>query len=286
MRLTIHHQTVYEYPRSVTNSVNEVWLRPLSDERQSCLSFRLTTTPYSEPRPYTDYYGNTVYHFDIPEPHNRLEIVADAEVMTQEPDVESILKSDTTPYGPLPPSEADRWLDFLSHTPLTTPGDGVRAFVAALGRSHATVGELALDISNRVYGALRYEPGITGVHTTSEDALRLQVGVCQDYTHLYLSISRSLGIPARYVSGYLSTGAGPDQTQASHAWPEVLLPTAGWIGLDPTNGRVVDGRYVRVAIGRDYVDVPPVRGAYSGIAGGGFDVSVYVLSEQQQQQQQ
>src|SRR6266702_8778767 len=98
MRLNIQHSTVYLYPRAVVNSVNEVWLRPVSDERQRCLNFSLSTVPGSQPRPYTDYFGNTVYHFDVAEPHTRLEIIADAEVDTLPHDRGAALDDDNSPY--------------------------------------------------------------------------------------------------------------------------------------------------------------------------------------------
>jgi transglutaminase-like putative cysteine protease len=281
MYLKIHHKTVFNYPRPVVNSVNEVWLRPLSDERQHCLSFALTTDPGSQPRPYTDYFGNTVYHFDVAEPHERLQILADAEVETHDGDAAVALASDRTPYAPLPQHEQDRWLDWLSETPLTVPGPAVRRLARDLMGHGGSVAALAQAIAARVQDALGYETGITGVNTTAEDALNLGVGVCQDYSHVFLSLCRLMGMPARYVSGYLSTEADGDQRQHSHAWPEVLLPVAGWIAFDPTNRRLVDGRYVRIAVGRDYSDVPPVRGAYSGPSGNGLDVSVYVMSDQQ-----
>ena len=111
--------------------------------------------------------------------------------------------------------------------------------------------------------------------------MRLGEGVCQDYTHIFIAACRSLGVPARYVSGYLCSDGEAGQVQASHAWPEVLLPATGWIGMDVTNNCIVDERYVRVAIGRDYSDIPPIRGAFSGSAGSGPDVAVTVLTQQQ-----
>ncbi len=281
MHLTIHHETVYNYPRAVVNSVNEVWLRPSSDEGQRCLSFRLSTIPASQPRPYTDYFGNTVYHFDVSAPHSRLEILAEAEVETRDGDASMALGADSSPYLPLGQEQQDRWLDWLSETPLTAPGSVVRWLAEKLRRQNHTVSALVQAVAREVEDSLRYESGVTGVNTAAEDALNLGVGVCQDYTHIFLALCRLLGLPARYVSGYLSTGVGEDQRQQSHAWPEVLLPQAGWVGFDPTNRRLADGRYVRVAVGRDYSDVPPVRGAYSGPSGHGLQVAVYVLSDQQ-----
>ncbi|MGI8553051.1 MAG: transglutaminase family protein, partial [Dehalococcoidia bacterium] len=257
-------------------------LRPLTDEHQSCLSFSLTTVPHSEPRPYTDYYGNTVYHFDIPESHARLEIVADADVMTQERDLAQALAADDSPRRPLSQADRDRWLDFLSETPLTAAGNAVRLFSRSIGEGQETWSGLARAIAERIHAALQFRGGVTDVTTTADDALGHGVGVCQDFTHLFLAVSRLHELPARYVSGYLSTGAGAEEIQASHAWAEVLLPRAGWIGFDAANGRLADSRYVRIAIGRDYADVPPVRGAFSGSSGAGVDVAVFVVSDQQQ----
>jgi transglutaminase-like putative cysteine protease len=283
MRLSIHHSTVYQYPHAVVNSVNEVWLRPVSDERQTCLSFSLTTMPASNPRPYTDYFGNTVYHFDVPEQHARLEIIADAEVETVPIDRDALLAGDDAPFEPLSPDEQDLWLDYLVETPLTAAGPAVRRLAIEVSRGQDTTAGVLRALAARVAGALRYEPGTTGVETPAEEALRQGAGVCQDYTHLFLSSCRRLGIPARYVSGYLCTTNGDGERQQSHAWPEALLPRAGWVEFDPTNRRMVDEQYVRVAIGRDYGDVPPVRGAYSGPSADGLDVSVYVVNDQQQQ---
>lgn len=281
MRLKIHHVTAYDYPVPVTNSVNEVWLRPLTDDRQVCLAFSLTTTPRSQPRPYTDYYGNTVYHFDIPEPHARLAIVADADVMTDDRDVAALLAGDGSAHRPLSPADHDRWLDFLSETPLTTAGPAIRGFMRGFRAREATVAGLVQEVADRVHDALAYTGGVTDVSTPAEDALDLGAGVCQDFAHLFLAVARGLGVPARYVSGYLSTGASADEPLATHAWAEVLLPAAGWVGLDIANGRPVDGGYAKIAIGRDYSDVPPVRGAYSGPRGSGPDVAVSVVNDQQ-----
>jgi transglutaminase-like putative cysteine protease len=281
MRLTIHHETTYDYPRAVVNSVNEAWLRPLTDEKQSCLSFRLTTRPSSDPRPYTDYFGNTVYHFDVQNPHTQLAIIADADVLTLPFDAQAALAADSSPFRPLSSGDSDQWLDFLLQTPLTTSGPLVQAITNKTSGEHETVSALILDLAESVHQGLRYEQGGTDVGTDAEAALRLGAGVCQDYTHVFIAACRKLGVPSRYVSGYLCSDGEGGQAQASHAWPEVLLPATGWVGVDVTNACLVDERYVRIAVGRDYSDIPPVRGAYSGSAGAGPDVAVTVLAQQQ-----
>jgi len=147
---------------------------------------------------------------------------------------------------------------------------------------HETVSGLVREVADRVHAALAYRSGMTDVGTAAEEALDLGTGVCQDFAHLYLAVIRQLGVPARYVSGYLSAGQATDEPLATHAWAEVLLPAAGWVGLDIANGRPVDARYAKIAIGRDYADVPPVRGAYSGPRGANLDVAVTVINDQQQ----
>ncbi|HTE86325.1 MAG TPA: transglutaminase family protein [Dehalococcoidia bacterium] len=279
MRLTIHHETVYEYQRPVANSINEAWMRPLTDERQSCLSFRLTTAPASRPQPYADYFGNTVYNFDIHEPHARLEVVADAEVLTEALDYAAALSADASPYDPHAVSD-DRLLDFLAPTPLTPAGSLVRDLAGAVAIDGEPLSHLVSALATVVHRRLAYQIGSTTVMTTAEEALDQGLGVCQDYTHVFLAACRLVGVPARYVSGYLSDGAASGQGQASHAWPEAFLPGAGWIGFDVTNDCFPDERYVRVAIGRDYADVPPLRGAFSGGAGSVPSVAVSVLGDQ------
>jgi transglutaminase-like putative cysteine protease len=281
MRLIVHHETVYDYPEPVMNSVNEAWLRPLTDERQSCLNFRLNTSPASDPRPYTDYFGNTVYHFDVHEPHSRLRVTADAEVLTEPFDVSAALNMDTSPLESLSVEAGERWLDFLAQTPLTYAGAEVILFARDVAAGQTTVSAFLRSLLAAVHQRVDYHPGATHVGTCAEDALALGSGVCQDHAHVLLAVCRVAGVPARYISGYLHDDGGAPEAQASHAWAEALLPATGWVGLDPANNCFADERYVRVAIGRDYSDVPPVRGAYAGSSGAGPGVSVSVQNVQQ-----
>jgi transglutaminase-like putative cysteine protease len=129
-----------------------------------------------------------------------------------------------------------------------------------------------------IYAEFTYEPGITNSETHLETAFKLRKGVCQDFAHIMIGMCRTLGIPARYASGYIFTG-GTDSLvgdQASHAWCEIYLPEAGWIGFDPTNAVLADNRYIKIAVGRDYEDVAPVRGAFKGVANCEMDVEVVV----------
>ena len=143
---------------------------------------------------------------------------------------------------------------------------------------YAAVYDKAIALMNWVYGEFRYETGVTNVTTHLEEAFAMRCGVCQDFSHVMLGLCRSIGIPARYASGYLYNG--PRDTlvgaQASHAWTEVYLPAAGWIGFDTTNNTLADERYVKIAVGRDYEDVAPVRGNYHGTGTCRMEVQVEV----------
>jgi transglutaminase-like putative cysteine protease len=147
-----------------------------------------------------------------------------------------------------------------------------------LGVGHTDVWQIALSIMRHLGSEFRYLPAVTHVHTTMEEALRLRQGVCQDFAHVMIGLCRALKIPARYISGYLYNGpAGQLKgTQATHAWVEVYLPGVGWRGMDPTNQQPVNQRYVKVAIGRDYADVSPLRGTYRGTATRKLSVEVLV----------
>jgi transglutaminase-like putative cysteine protease len=274
MRLNVRLETVHEFPQLVTNSVNEAWLRPLTDERQSCLAFRLTTTPPSDPRPYTDYFGNTVYHFDVHAPHDRLAIVAAAEVQIEPWDVEAALLADSSPMQPLSAEAGERWLDFLTPTSLTCADAEVRRLVSEVGQERATLSSFLLKLLAGVHeqaGLLDAGPGSA--------TPALGPGPARDGLHCFLAACRLVGVPARYTAGYLCDERAGTRT---HAWAEALLPSAGWVGLDPAIGRPVGDQHVRIAVGRDYEDVPPIRSASTAAAASG---AMPVAAQEAQQQQ-
>jgi transglutaminase-like putative cysteine protease len=288
VELNVHHVTTFEYGGWVRDSVNEVRLCPRTDALQTTFDFRLTTDPPSDPRSFQDCYGNILHAFDIPEPHTRLTIIASSSVSTRPPRVPAGL-SLFDGYAPLRLEDADDLIDFLQPT---ARADFARNIVE-LARSvrdagpSELLGPLVARLCRTLHDRLDYQPGITDVGTVAGDALAAGRGVCQDYTHIMLAALRVLGIPARYTSGYFHPDGTPGEVgeQASHAWVEVWFPTRGWTGVDPTNDRVVDDSYIRVAYGRDYGDVSPVRGSYRGAETSTMDVGVRVTAGWQQQQQ-
>jgi transglutaminase-like putative cysteine protease len=284
-RCRVLHSTEFIYDGPVYESYNELRLRPMDDDSQSCLSFRLVTTPASQGSSYRDAYGNWVHHFNILADHRRLTIAAESLVLVHEaaaPRPGSLDLSRVDAMRDELLEEHFDWLaasDYVPHLPELL----VIAQAAELA-SDGTVAGFAQAASDFIHQNFTYMKGATHVHSSARDSLALRAGVCQDFAHVLLGVLRIRGLPARYVSGYLVTGStAPDAKQeeiiggqASHAWTEVMLPEQGWVGLDPTLGKPIELRHVRVAYGRDYGDVPPVRGVYKGRAGQSLSVDVRI----------
>jgi transglutaminase-like putative cysteine protease len=253
MKLRITHTTAFAYDAVVSECYTEVRLRPADGGGQHCLSFQFSTDPRADVRERVDRYGNEVRRFDILPPHDRLVVTARSEVLTPE----------TYADGERSLSPLSRF-DYLAPSAYAPLSETIRAFAApALGPGdpRQTVDRLA----DSIHGRLKYEKGATDVTTNAEQALAKGRGVCQDYAHLMLAACRLLGLPARYVSGYVYTPGG-DMGAASHAWADVFLEGRGWVAVDPTNDAPQAEHHVRVAVGRDYADVPPTRGVYKGSA--------------------
>jgi transglutaminase-like putative cysteine protease len=278
MKLHVVHRTRFKYATPVRDSFNEARLRPPDTGGQACHQFLLRVLPASRLSHYFDFYANYVHLFEIAEPHGELTAEATSTVTTAE--------------GPGVPPEAtpaplneidqcarlDRCYDFLrSSTYVDVDLELWRlALDVADGRTDAW--QAAQAIMRHIHHEFLYRPASTHVHTHMREVLRQKAGVCQDFAHVMVGLCRALKIPARYVSGYLYTGPAEDLkgAQASHAWVEVYLPGPGWCGLDPTNNRPVDGHYVKVAIGRDYADVSPLKGTYRGTGRREMSVDVFV----------
>jgi transglutaminase-like putative cysteine protease len=284
-RYSLFHVTDFTYDGPVSESYNEVRLRPRQDEMQTCLSFRLITDPAARPSAHLDPYRNWVHRFNVLPEHRHLRIEAESIVLVQEP---VPLPTDGISLRQLDgESEAlDEFYDLLAPTVYVPHLPAVRELLdGAEDQSGGSVSGFVRAAASLVHDRFRYEKGATHVQSSIEDVLQTGAGVCQDFAHLLLAILRMRGLPGRYVSGYLmpkstaEPGASPAEVvggQASHAWTEVYLPGEGWFGLDPTLGQPADLRHVRVAYGRDYGDVAPVRGIYKGHAGQRLSVDVRV----------
>ncbi|AUZ87164.1 transglutaminase family protein [Arthrobacter agilis] len=275
-RLLIEHRTGYDYLRRVSLSYNEARMTPLTDPQQVVLESTLKVNPSSAAvATYRDYWGTRVTSFDVHVPHEHLEVtaVSTVEVSRSErvPGEDEILSWEHLAA----PSLTDDFSDWLSQTPLSEPGEEVRKQVAAV-----TEGLNPHAAAHAVFDWLRaemdYVQGATGVQTNARDAWAERKGVCQDLAHVAIGALRSLGVPARYISGYLhprrSAGVGETVAGQSHAWVEWY--DGEWRGWDPTNSGPVSDFHVSVARGRDYRDVSPLKGILSG--GGGSTLNVRV----------
>jgi transglutaminase-like putative cysteine protease len=261
-RIATTHVSTYRYKTEVISSYNETRMSPVSSKRQTVLESQISTSPASSTFHYRDYFGTSVYSFDLHQPHDVLTITSQALVETTPPrpldynvSWDQLRRSDVR----------DTFCEYLSESQYVD----LNAETSALSERFSTLSTptaAAVEICSYLQEQLTYLPGSTSVTTTATDVLRQRSGVCQDFAHLALRLLRNLGVPARYVSGYLypleEVEIGDRHIGESHAWIEIWL--GGWYGLDPTNGAEVGERHVTVAKGRDYADVKPFHGIYHG----------------------
>lgn len=273
-RVRVVHTTGYRYESPVTQSYNEARLTPRSDRRQNLVVSRVETTPATRSFRYTDYWGTAVTAFDLNAPHTELKIVSSAVVETGD----TRPPADEASWADLRSATvADRYSEYLEWTPYVPRHRELAGIARELRKGRRPV-EAVLAVAEWVHDKLTYQPGTTGVHSSAVDAWEAREGVCQDYAHLTLAILRAIGIPSRYVSGYLhpkpNALVGETVRGESHAWIEAW--TGGWWGFDPTNDLEIGPQHIWVAMARDYADVPPLKGTYSGGAASAIEVSVDV----------
>lgn len=271
-QLRVCHVTGYRYRGEVTSSYNEARVTPLTTDRQMAMETSVSVTPPARIHRYWDYWSTLVDAFDVHEPHTELSVVSDSVVETSPPAAPATGASwDDLASGRI----CDRFAELLAPTAYVPALPGVGP-AALLGRGDPA--RAVEDAVGWVHDQLEYRKGTTDVSTTAADALRLGGGVCQDFTHLTLAVLRGMGIPARYVSGYLHPSAtgevGEAATGESHAWIEAW--TGDWWGFDPTHLGPVGRRHVAVGRGRDYGDVPPLKGVYHGAPAEDLTVSVEI----------
>jgi transglutaminase-like putative cysteine protease len=273
-RLRVVHSTGYAYKSPVTASFNEARLTPRSDSRQNVILNRVETVPATRSYRYVDYWGTAVTAFDLHAPHTELEVTSSSVVETDRGDMpkEDVSWDDLRSAGVV-----DRFDEVL--TPTTyTPGSKRLARVGQRIAKDHDPREAVTAAASWVHSELEYVPGTTGVHSSGLDAHREGKGVCQDFAHLTLILLRSMGIPGRYVSGYLHPNkkAKIDDTidGQSHAWVQAW--TGGWWNYDPTNDAAINEQYISVGVGRDYSDVSPLKGIYSGEGSTDLDVVVEI----------
>ena len=269
MQMHIRHETRYRYDRPVKYSVQSLHLTPRRDWNQRALSWTITAP--GRRLEQIDAYGNISHLLTIEEPHREIQIVVRGVVETA--DQES--RQDDGALSPLA---------YLASTQLTKPDDALRAFAQSALQAHTDPKARAQALADAVFGAVRYKSGTSDVRDSAAEAFRSGEGVCQDHAHVFITAARAVGMPARYVSGYLYTGDASDA--ASHAWADVWLGVElGWQSMDVTHKRPAVRTYCRLAVGRDYLDAAPVRGVRQGGGGEKMEANVLVAESAQQQQQ-
>lgn len=271
-RIAVRHTTGYRYAEPVRASYNEARMTPLTAGGQQTLEARLDITPAVRPLRYVDYWGAHVHAFDVHVPHTELVVTASSVVETAGVGND---RADAQWDEVRSPRLRDRYSELLAPSRYVVAEDEVTA--RALEISAALPPDAAgRQAAEWTHGQLTYERGWTGVHTTSDGARAAGKGVCQDYAHLTLATLRAMGLPARYVSGYLcpidDAVIGTSTRGESHAWVEYWA--GSWIAVDPTSMREVGDRHVVVARGRDYADVRPLSGVYHGPPAGALGVTV------------
>jgi transglutaminase-like putative cysteine protease len=275
MTYRIVHKTTYKYKQPVSFGSHIAYLTPRPRQHQTCVTHQLIVTPEpAEMRTRRDYFGNSFAIFTILERHEELKIEARSQVIAdgasakwpERPpaweDVVRLLPADVSPAG----SDAYQYVFESPRIPL---GPEFAAYAAPSFKPARPLTEALLDFTSRIHETFQFDSKATNVRTSPLEALRLKRGVCQDFAHVQVACLRSLGLAARYVSGYIRTYPPPGRPRligadASHAWVSVYCPGAGWLDVDPTNNLVPSDGHVTLAWGRDYGDISPVRGVILG----------------------
>ncbi|MFZ1179288.1 MAG: transglutaminase family protein [Mycobacterium sp.] len=273
-RMRVVHTTGYAYQSPVIASYNEARLTPRSNTRQNVILNRVETIPATRSYRYIDYWGTAVTAFDLHAPHTDLTVTSSSVVETErpEPPVTDVGWSDLQTEAVI-----DKFDELLRPTEHTPASKRVASVAKKIAKTHEPA-EAVIAAAEWVRSELDYLPGTTSVHSSGLDALNEGKGVCQDFVHLSLMVLRSMGIPAHYVSGYLhpkrNAIVGDTVDGRSHAWIQAW--TGGWWSYDATNDIEISEQYVSVGAGRDYTDVPPLKGIYSGQGATDLDVVVEV----------
>ena len=266
----IEHRTTYTYDSDVTGSYGQFHLRPRDVNWQRCVAHEISVDPQpADLFRHLDLYGNTKSYFHVVRPHTTLTITAISVVEVDRQNLDPAALA--APWEQARPAhrtdQPDAWeaTDFTFESPYVEIPPGIVEYAAKSFPPGRPIGEAATDLMRRVHDDFTYKSGATTTSTKVSELLTDMRGVCQDFSHFMVSGLRSLGLAGRYVSGYLATRPPPGKTRlvgadASHAWVGCWIPGAGWLHLDPTNNRPADESHATVAWGRDYGDVPPVKG--------------------------
>ncbi|MGJ4748196.1 transglutaminase family protein [Leptospira sp. SA-E8] len=272
---SVRHLTHYTYEKEVSHCLNLAHLCPTSNERQICREFRIEILPkpkYTEFR--TDYFGNTVYSFAVETPHNILSVTAEAKVFTSEPekkkDQTTILTSEVLQkLKTITEKEDLEAMEFVGDSSFVNRSVSYKNFLEKYLPMDRPYLESVLEYVKRFREDFKFKAGSTNIYTPLDEVLEKKEGVCQDFTHLSVAAFRSMGLPCKYVSGYIETYPPPGKpklrgSDATHAWISVYCPGQGWFDFDPTNGKAITDEYIHTSVGRDFSDVSPLKGILFG----------------------
>ncbi len=296
MKYQLTHKTWYAYSEPAPVCHNLVHLAPRATARQACSHYRLRIDPapaFLSRR--EDYFGNCVEYFSIEGPHRRLEVVAESTVevrpvatrlLEKSPPWEGVVAAARHTGDPLEPLESLTPLPWqmIFPSPRIGAAPELAAYVAPCFPAGRSIVECLLHLAARIFHDFKFDPRATTVHTPLADVLRLRGGVCQDFAHLAVAGLRTMGLPGRYVSGYLRTTPPPGKPRligadASHAWASCWCGDLGWVDFDPTNNCLVSDNHITAAWGRDYGDVCPIQGVFVGGGEHTMGVSVDVAPQ-------
>lgn len=273
----INHKTKYTYNSPARECINQIMLYPIQDKRQKIISHKISISSHPQVETFIDYFGNGIGLFSIVHPHQELMIISDVEIIASERDFPEDNETASLQWEQLASFRQQYpYIDFLQSESFGKTKEFLQ-FTNSVFDFNETPFKNALNFSTYIFEHFEYKKGITSIETSVEEIWRLKAGVCQDFAHLLLLILRSIGIPARYVSGYICPknnefrGVG-----ATHACVEAFVPNIGWIGLDPTNNCIANERHIRLAVGRNFSDCTPVKGTYKGPSDHLLEVSVSI----------
>lgn len=291
MQYTIVHTTSYDYNKPLSLCHNIGRLIPRNTEKQVCRNYKIDISPVPQVfEEYTDFFGNRVFYFSIEHEHKSLTVTVKSEIerigsTAMEMDLfdQGSWESVTAELNRLP-ADFMEVRQYIAETDMTAADAAIYEYAALSFKPGRSFFEAARDLMHRIFYDFKFVSGFTTISTPPTEVMRQRKGVCQDFAHLAIACVRSMGLPARYVSGYIETLPAPGRAKlvgadASHAWFSVFIPYSGWVDFDPTNNQVPSMQHVTVAWGRDYADIAPLKGVIIGNGTHNLNVNVDVRSE-------
>jgi transglutaminase-like putative cysteine protease len=278
-RYQLKHITRYLYPSPVRESTNQIMLYPIEDARQDVKRHEIAISHQPAIEIFSDYFGNRTGIFSIPQPLSELQIQSTADVVVHESPLPADDQAASRQWSELRAfGSLASYIDFLWQEK-SDRLDELAAITKDFADPAKTPFTVAKEMSGFVYRHFEYKKGITDTETGVHEIWSMRAGVCQDFAHVLLAMLRLCGIPARYVSGYICPKNHEFRGEgATHAWVEAFIPFEGWLGLDPTNNCIVSDRHIRLAVGRNFSDVTPVKGTYKGSSEHLLEVGVEIIN--------